>query len=94
MDKDKSGPEGNGNTPAFGGASDQVFIDISGNNPPQKIEVRFPGLTKREKFAETALLGILSSGQDHIDGQGDVERHSRLAVQYADGLLKELEKNG
>ena len=60
----------------------------------------FGGLTKREEFAKTAMLGILS-GKDDL--KGNVESLTRwynsstkavanLAVQYADALLKELEK--
>jgi len=48
------------------------------------------GLTKREYFAGLAMQGILS-----YDGQGgSPELYAKNAVQFAEALLKELEKDG
>ncbi len=45
------------------------------------------GLTKREMFAMAAMQGILARA-----GSPDRSVNARLAVEYADALLKELEK--
>lgn len=45
------------------------------------------GLTKREMFAMAAMQGILAR-----TGSTDRSVNARLAVEYADALLKELEK--
>lgn len=50
-------------------------------------------LTKREALAGMAMQGILARGSEHIDGIGDCEAWSRLAVEYADALILELESS-
>jgi hypothetical protein len=59
-----------------------IGTDITqGQFPPEG------GLTKRELFAAMAMQGILSSCIDAHSG-----RVAGFAVEYADELLKELEK--
>lgn len=48
------------------------------------------GLTKREAFAMAAMQGILSSGLGAYDERVGIK--CRVAVEYADVLLKELDK--
>jgi hypothetical protein len=40
----------------------------------------------RDQIATAALSGMVGSGQ-HFDGQGDPERFSKLAYEYADAML-------
>lgn len=47
----------------------------------------FTSLTKREMFAMAAMQGILAR-----TGSTDRNVNARLAVEYADALLKELDK--
>lgn len=49
------------------------------------------GLTRREWFAGEALIGIL---QLHGYVTGGAGKAAQMAVEVADALLKELEKNG
>jgi len=48
------------------------------------------GLTKREAFAMAAMQGCLSGGLGSYDER--VKLRCRVAVEYADALLAELEK--
>ncbi len=52
------------------------------------------GLTKREYFSAMALQGLISSGQMGLsDGSWTYQNlYSNIAVEYADALIKELEK--
>lgn len=50
------------------------------------------GMTIRESYAQTALQGLLARDGDHVDGSGDPQRWSELAVKYADALLLELQR--
>lgn len=59
--------------------------------------VSFPGLSKREYFAAMAMEGLISSDMDKIKGVSlNKDNILRLvterAVEYADELLKQLEK--
>lgn len=47
-----------------------------------------PGLTKREYFAALALQGLLANPENLKLGR----RVSRIAVEYADNLIEELNK--
>jgi hypothetical protein len=60
-------------------------------------EIKFGGLTKREYFAIHLMQGLLS-GADRHSQEGDsrtwnYERLSKISIQAADSLLKELESN-
>jgi predicted GNAT family acetyltransferase len=50
----------------------------------------------RDLFAGMALQGIISTSKtgiiSHWDGQGDAERLSKIAFEYADAMLKERKK--
>ncbi len=48
------------------------------------------GMTLRDYFAGKALREIMV--QDHVDGQGDPARHSKLAYEYADAMILERAK--
>ena len=48
------------------------------------------GMSLRDYFAAQALIAITAS--DHVDGQGDPERHAALAYKYADAMLEERSK--
>lgn len=54
------------------------------------------GLTKREYFAGLALQGIVKThttdGLNPEDAHEEIEEACRQAVQYADALIKELNK--
>ena len=60
-------------------------------NRSQSPDNPFGGLTKREMFAMNAMQGLLSSES----AESWYEQHedcAKAAVNYADALLKELEK--
>jgi hypothetical protein len=52
------------------------------------------GLTKREYFAAKAMQALVtkSHGQDSIGGAKGVPLIAKYAVEFADALIKELEK--
>jgi hypothetical protein len=50
------------------------------------------GLTKREHFAGLAMQGLLASPEGKVKGTKNEIELSRVAVIFADALLKELEK--
>ena len=50
------------------------------------------GLTKREYFAAMAMQGILSSRELYLAIIRDGENPMVAAIEYADELLKQLEK--
>lgn len=50
----------------------------------------YSGLTKREYFAAMAMQGILSACPEH--GPMSEMRVASYAIEYADELLKQLEK--
>ena len=49
-----------------------------------------PGLTKREYFAAMAMQGLISK-ERFIDGE-DLTKLPRMAVEFADALLTQLNK--
>lgn len=49
-------------------------------------EHKYSGMTKRERFAESAMVGMLSDSHLNIDKNELVER----AVRYADKLIEKL----
>jgi hypothetical protein len=49
------------------------------------------GMSLRDYFAAKAMQGMLASGGDHFDGQGDPERFSKNAYAYADAMLQARE---
>jgi hypothetical protein len=55
------------------------------------------GLTKREWFAGLAMEGLLADSEDRSEeikpGETCAEATARLAVEHADALIKELNKN-
>jgi len=53
---------------------------------------KYSGLTKREHFAAMAMQGIIASGNLRGKREGLSEGVSRVAIEYADALLAELEK--
>lgn len=58
-------------------------------------EVKFGGLTKREYFAVLALQGLISSFTEKASYGGwgtEMEATIKCAIDYADELLKQLEK--
>ena len=59
--------------------------------PVPKLQIH-QGLTKREHFAAMAMQGIISSGNLRGKQEGLSEGVSRVAIEYADALLAELEK--
>lgn len=71
------------------------FFIIKGEPMPNKIKITLPQLTKHEYFAGLAMQSILSNPPDgHIDcGSGkDHIKICKLSIEYADELLKQLEK--
>lgn len=48
------------------------------------------GITLRQYYAGLALQGLLAKAYFHVDGYDDPERHSELAVNYADALINAL----
>ena len=50
------------------------------------------GMTLRDYFAAKSMQGMLASGGDHYDGQGDPERFAKNAYAYADAMLAERVK--
>lgn len=67
-----------------GGKSSGVAFDRYGH-----VDYKSKGLTKREHFAGLAMQGIISADTRKIYGS---ERVAIDAINYADALLKELEK--
>ncbi len=56
--------------------------------------VKPPRLTRREKFARAAMQGLLSSGEySTLTLPSIQDMIARLSVQYADALIKELDKD-
>lgn len=52
------------------------------------LELKEPGLTKREMFAMAAMQGILSHREKYLD----CPTAASYSVKFADALLEELEK--
>lgn len=44
------------------------------------------GMTLRDYFAIKSLVAVTNG--DHVDGQGDPERHAAMAYVYADAMLR------
>ena len=55
-----------------------------------------PGITKREYFAAQALMGLLADHNNgnttHINSASSVASYAKCAVQCADALIAELNK--
>lgn len=49
------------------------------------------GLTKREYFAAMAMQGLASQPTNGADWETIIPADARVAVQYSDALLRELE---
>jgi hypothetical protein len=82
----------NANSPAFGGAYDDVLISDAEEFPPVKLQRRARGLTKREYFAGLAMQGICQGiACDYSRGPCNQAAAER-AVSLADALIAELEK--
>lgn len=47
------------------------------------------GITLRQHFAIEALKAILSNINNHIDGDTDPQKYSKLSFEYADAMLAE-----
>lgn len=73
-----------GSGPAF----PTVNYEKPGELYGQSIMTITGGLTKREYFAALAMQGLLSSETHYPDRQANAKR----AVEFADALLTELEK--
>lgn len=53
------------------------------------------GLTKREEFAKTAMLGMLASESENYNyGDNSAQRIADLAVEHADALIAALNAEG
>lgn len=80
-----------------------AFPDVTNYEDGELSDKRI-GLTKREKFAESAMQGLIAgissdptTMENFVDGAdeqdiGPSERLVRAAVKYADALLAELAK--
>lgn len=66
--------------------ADEPAFPTQGNSAPGEL---VGGLTKREKFAETAMLGLLSNPNSDYP---EIEELAEQAVMQADALLAALEK--
>ena len=53
---------------------------------------RYAGITKREHFAAMAMQGLCSTADDDGNWTHDPQIAAQAAVQYANALLAELEK--
>lgn len=78
----------NANQPASPIKLNNRVDDGSGSIVIEECDDFYHGLTKREHFAGLALQGLVDTGA--YDEQ--VKRKCRIAVEYADALLKELDK--
>jgi hypothetical protein len=68
---------------------EQIYTDL-----PFTHDVNMIGLTKREYFAALAMQGLLSNPNIRRPNHDDENGHKEFAnvcLQYADGLLKELD---
>lgn len=74
----------NPNDPAFPVPDRRQFHDEWPNSDPD-------GLSKRQLFAAMAVQGMLANSKQTIDAD-DAEAIPRLAVWFADALLKALNK--
>lgn len=74
----------NGEQPAY--AYDEEYV-YHQNGQGVAYVTKSGGLTKREVFAGLAMQGMCAQF-----GHGKPEAYAKLAVDYADALLKELEK--
>lgn len=81
----------NGEQPAFPRAGFE-FTNLADNQRYEPTE----GLTKREEFARTAMLGILSCPNRWLTDGNEVECNpdqvAGIALDYADALLSALEQ--
>lgn len=66
------------------------FTDKQNLHQPEFYSVSIGGVSLRDYFAGQALLAVTVG--DHVDGEGDPERHAALAYKYADAMLKERVK--
>lgn len=62
-------------------------MDTNSIEGHEVLELRYLGLTKREKFASLAMQGLLNKYQGQMVG---AESICKTAVEYADQLITEL----
>lgn len=75
-----------GDEPAF------PSMDMNSHMGVDRLELRNPGLTKREYFAALAMQGLIGMYHRYEEGGDGTINLCADAVGFADNLLKQLER--